>query len=508
VSIRPLRVEELAEILAIQFDEGALPEYDTDWRPENSEEDVLSVCSSLISVVDVDGSRVVQFSHFSVQEYLSSKRLADVGPHLSQYHILPHSAHTIIAQASLSVLLALDDKVDKDMMKNFPLATYAARYWVDHAQFENVSSSIKDGMARLFDAAKPHFATWVWMYDIDDPFREMMFAARPTPPEAVPLYYATLCRLRDLVEHLINTFPRDINARGGYHCTPLHVATVKGDIDVMKLLLAHGADVTSLGNREQTPLHETSERGHFEMTKLLLGRDVDVNAQDEDGTTALYLASCEGELEVVRALLQHGASVDCRSIEGWTPLQTASEIGHLGVVQLLFESGAAVDSQNNAGWTPLILASQNGHLGVVDFLLQNGAAVDFRHSDGRTPLFQASVYGHLDVVKLLLQSGAAVDGKANNGWTPLHKASENGCLDVVRLLLQSGATVDGKTNVGWTSLDVASWRGRLDVVRFLIQNGATVNSHDNHSSTPSSGVSRCINPSPVRSLMSAARFKS
>jgi hypothetical protein len=235
VSIRPLRVEELAEILAIQFDEGALPEYDVDWRPENSEDDVLSVCSSLISIVDMDGSRVVQFSHFSVQEYLSSKRLANSGPHLSQYHILPHSAHTILAQASLSVLLALDDKVDKDMMKNFPLATYAAHYWVDHAQFENVSSRIKDAMGRLFDAAKPHFATWVWIYDIDDPFREMI-AARPTPPEAAPLYYAALCGFRDLVEHLINTCPRDVNARGGYHGTPLHVAIAKRNIDVMKLL--------------------------------------------------------------------------------------------------------------------------------------------------------------------------------------------------------------------------------------------------------------------------------
>src|SRR5579863_10150876 len=39
VSIRPLRVEELADILAIQFDAGELPHYDEDWRPENSEEE-------------------------------------------------------------------------------------------------------------------------------------------------------------------------------------------------------------------------------------------------------------------------------------------------------------------------------------------------------------------------------------------------------------------------------------------------------------------------------------
>jgi hypothetical protein len=180
VSIRPLRVEELADILAIRFDAESLPKYNVHWHPENSEEDVLSVCSSLITIVDVDGSRVVQFSHFSVQEYLSSKRLADAGQHLSQYHIHPHSAHTILTLASLSILLTLDDQMDKDRIKEFPLANYAARYWIDHAQYDEVSPGIKDGMERLFDPGKPHFATWVWMYDIDNPFREGIFTARPT----------------------------------------------------------------------------------------------------------------------------------------------------------------------------------------------------------------------------------------------------------------------------------------------------------------------------------------
>jgi len=117
-SIRPLRVEELADILAIEFEAGPTPKYHMNWRPENPEEEVLSICSSLITIVDMDGSRVVRFSHFSVKEYLTSQRLADAGKDLSEYHILSHSAHTILAKASLSVLLALDDQVDKDSMKN------------------------------------------------------------------------------------------------------------------------------------------------------------------------------------------------------------------------------------------------------------------------------------------------------------------------------------------------------------------------------------------------------
>ncbi|KAF8256822.1 hypothetical protein EI94DRAFT_1710150 [Lactarius quietus] len=75
VSIRPLRVEELAEILAIQLEDGQDSEYDTEWRPEDAQQAVLSACSSLITIVNVNGFPVVQFAHFSVKEFLTSDRL-------------------------------------------------------------------------------------------------------------------------------------------------------------------------------------------------------------------------------------------------------------------------------------------------------------------------------------------------------------------------------------------------------------------------------------------------
>src|SRR5580658_4606227 len=163
VSNRPLRVDELAEILAIQFDEVASPTFNAAWRPENAEEAVISACSTLITIVDKDGHRIVQFSHFSVKEYLTSERLAAAEERLSYYHIIPEPAHTILAHASLSVLLHLDDEIDRDTIAHFPLAPYAAQHWVDHAQFGNVSSRIKEAMKRLFDPTNPHFAAWVWL---------------------------------------------------------------------------------------------------------------------------------------------------------------------------------------------------------------------------------------------------------------------------------------------------------------------------------------------------------
>ena len=203
VSIRPFRVEELAEVLAIQFRKAAPPTFNAAWRPENSKEAVLSACSSLISIVDTGGKQVVQFSHFSVKEYLISERLRTAEERLSFYHVLPEPAHTILAHASLSVLLQLDDNVDRNTIADFPLAPYAARYWGDHAKFRNVSSEIEEVMERLFNPAMPHFAAWVWLHDIDRHWIQSMSTIHPTQPEAMPLYYASLCGFHALTEHLI-----------------------------------------------------------------------------------------------------------------------------------------------------------------------------------------------------------------------------------------------------------------------------------------------------------------
>ena len=322
VSIRPLRVEELAEIFAVRFDKAKHPKFNAAWRLENAEEALISACSSLVSIVDREGSRVVQFSHFSVKEFLTSERLATAGDQLSYYHILPESAHTTIAHAGLSVLLQLDDRIDRDTIGHFPLAQYAARHWVDHAQFRNVSSHIEEVMERLFDPAKPHFAAWVWLHDVDHHWIKPMSKIHPTRPEAMPLYYATLSGFRGLVEHLIVAHPQDINSRGGSHTTPLHAASIQGHLEVASLLLKCGADPDSCDDVGRAPLHRVSQGGQPVMA--------------------------QSSLEIARLLVNSGANVNAADSQGRTPLHEAVRNGYRGIAELLLGSGACLDVRNKS----------------------------------------------------------------------------------------------------------------------------------------------------------------
>lgn len=163
VARRPLHVEELAEFLAFESGDGGSLTFQEDWRPEDPRDMVLATCSSLIAIVNIDGSPVMQFSHFSVKEYLASNRIAE--GRLSRHYIALEPAHLFVTQACLPILLQFDKHVTKKSIEDFPLARYAGQHWTDHAEFENVSSDTEYLIKCIFDPESHHFANWMRIYD-------------------------------------------------------------------------------------------------------------------------------------------------------------------------------------------------------------------------------------------------------------------------------------------------------------------------------------------------------
>ena len=344
VAIRPLRVEELAKVFAIEFETDTGPSLKEGWRPENPEDAVLSACSTLIAVIEDKGSKIVQFSHFSVKEYLTYDRLriSEMG-NIRQYYTPLDAAHRILAQACLTVLLQLDEMADKERVKTFPLAFYAAQHWADHAKNEDVGSRIQDAMEQLFDPSNPYLASWTWIHEVDfwgpGPLKTIdTLGERPTRPKSTALYYAVICGFNGLVNHLIITHAEDVNAECFSGRTALIAASYLGLFDIAHLLLQHNADVNASNVDDWTPLHYSSESGQARIAQLLLQHGAHVDAETTSNATPLYGASHRGHREVVKVLLEHGADVHVR--RGWTPFQVATWNGHAEVAQLLLKHGA------------------------------------------------------------------------------------------------------------------------------------------------------------------------
>ena len=315
----PLRVEELAEMFAIGFGPNSTPNLVEEWRPENAEEAVFSACSTLITIIDNRGSKRVQFSHFSVKEYLTSDRLqtSDI-TNIRQFYISLEPAHTILARACLAVLLQLEENVDKERLATFPLAHYAARNWIGHAKFENVASHVQDVMEDLFDPTKPHFLEWIRIYNVDPIYsstRQLEESGISTP-----LFFVALCGFSGLAKHLIITRALDVNTKVHFNRTPLHAASRMGHVDVAQVLLEYGADVHARNGHDITPLYCASVEGHLKIVQVLLEHGAVVNTQNNyDQSTPLHQASGSERLEIVRLLLDHGADAHAKNNYGRTP---------------------------------------------------------------------------------------------------------------------------------------------------------------------------------------------
>jgi hypothetical protein len=376
VAYRPLYVEELSEILAVDFDQvGGIPKLNSEWRWEDHEQAVLSACSNLITIVDDSGRRIVQFSHLSVKEYLTSDRLATSSGEISRYHVLPEAAHATLAHACLGVLFDLDDQVDGLTISQFPLAEYSAQYWIDHARFENASMRIQDALELLFDPEQRHFRLWVRVHDRDKDYWPIS-PWGPAPlldAPAATLYYAALCGFRSLVDQLLSKYPQHVSAMGGAHGTVLHAASRGNHRDIVQAIVEHGGDVNVRGRCGETPLHVAAAAGHLDMARWLLEHGANVNAEDDERRNPLHL-------------LVEGARVD----------QLPFQPGIVEHGELLLPRPRSQESTSNLG------ARQGDRLvDVARLLLEHGAHADAKDGTGRTVREIAMMWGFYDVVKLL-----------------------------------------------------------------------------------------------------------
>jgi len=411
---------------------------------------------------------------------LTSNRITNSAP-VSHFHILPRPAHTLLSRACLSVLFQLDHAADRTNTQDFPLAQYAAEHWVDHARFEDISMDIQDGMDRLFDRDKPHFAAWVQVHDMDgynnwnnghedgsgDGFG--IGDITPTYPKqpyavAAPLYYAALCGIRDLAERLLAAHPQDLNAQGGVGGAPLNAALHSGCLNIVLLLLEHGADGENGGKACQTALYLALSCGYTGVVRTLIDHNADLIAQCDDWD--------DHRKEMVK----------------WTPLHVASKNGRLEIARILLENGADVNYQGDRCRSPLNIASRCGYADFVRLLLNHGADLNASDERGQAALHKAAFTGQNLIVKLLLGRGANVDSPYMGGWTPLLFAAKAGHLEVVQLLLNHGADVkvqyEEERYKLWITLHIAIWNEHPQVVKALLEHGADPHARTRKEQTP------------------------
>lgn len=284
------------------------------------------------------------------------------------------------------------------------------------------------------------------------------------------------------------------------HNTPLNTAAREGHLEIIKMLLAHGAK-----DDESVALAAAYEQGHADIEALLdqatarplppkaatrlmyaaIHRNdaakfasVVTNASQKDLDEILLYAIAQKNvsIDIVRSLLSKGAQIN-QPTRYKSALMHAASGGHLAIAELLLAKGADVNFETPQEGTALILAVIEGHEELVKLLLAAGANVKATYRTGQ-PVLSLAVVGRGDdskLMQLLLAKGADPNARDRYGNTPLMVANTPA---EVELLVTSGANVATTDEQGETALMKAAKGGEAEVVSALLSNGADVNSRD------------------------------
>ncbi|MBV7328461.1 ankyrin repeat domain-containing protein [Chloroflexi bacterium TSY] len=186
---------------------------------------------------------------------------------------------------------------------------------------------------------------------------------------------ASSCGPSTLVEKLIEmgADPETCYEKEGWR--PLHVAAMRNQIDVAKVLLGAGAAVDSEDRRRSAPLQWALRARHYDFAELLLQHGANIDCRWRDGYSFLHHEAKDGKNEPLKFMLDHGADPNIRDHRfgaGNTPLHGAALRDRANAAAILLQYGAQANLKNDEGLTPLDMTQLSKKKKVVELLKRHG----------------------------------------------------------------------------------------------------------------------------------------
>ena len=279
--------------------------------------------------------------------------------------------------------------------------------------------------------------------------------------------------------------------------TPLMLAIMADDWDMVRELIKDGADIFA-GYHRESPIPNALAVAQMMKSEAQLV-DIFVEEKGANGVVHTYsgtwpfiiLASERGHTEVVKLLLEQGAELDSEEImrlamlrNDWKRILTLIE-DEAKLIDVFIAAKGVDGTIGTSGDTLLILAARGGHTEIAKRLIDRGADLDVQKTSdgGQTALMLAAWEGHIETVKFLIDRGADFDITDNYGMTALRRAANEGHTEIVKLLIDRGADCDIIDNYGMTALRRAIKEGHTEIVKLLIDRGADFDITDNYGQT-------------------------
>lgn len=271
----------------------------------------------------------------------------------------------------------------------------------------------------------------------------------------------TLFRRRgmDEIDHFIHYEANFYWAPNDPDLEPLHLAAIVDNLEIVDLLLEHGANPNALVGSYGSPLHLTK---NYKIAQSLISKGANINALNGAGSPPLFMAIARRREALVIQLLNAKADVNIYNKDKVSALALACKIGYPNFVYQLI--GAGCDVQGLPSKPSLHIAVLNRNQDIAQYLLDRGANVNQQNEYGTA--LHITQCG--EMAEILLAYGADVDAQDADGDTPLHLNIIRRNHEVFNVLLTAGA--DWKSpKIDWDGFIYhAVYSGKYTTVKLLL----------------------------------------
>ncbi|EXJ66932.1 uncharacterized protein A1O5_10127 [Cladophialophora psammophila CBS 110553] len=240
-------------------------------------------------------------------------------------------------------------------------------------------------------------------------------------------------------------------------------AVAHNNKDALMYLLDQHVSPNDRGAEGYTPLTTAIRDDRVELVDILLAHGADPGIRGQDWPICMAVK----RPEMLRKLLPSLSNP--RAVKG--VLEMAVVANQLESIKLLLKAGVHVEDKNGGVFSPLTTAIREDRKEIVRFLLDEAGA-DVNAPGEHLPIIKAirrCRNGDTDIIEMLLARGADIN-LMYRGWNAVLQAVENGDAKVLKLLVERGGGVDleAKDESGRTVMDIVNGRGWDEAVNILL----------------------------------------